>query len=230
MRRVLAGMQRYSLEFSCGGSLLLNDGSDWTRLCMADLIMNIVARVSSEMFGGSQLSRNDEWVRSTIDFAQDVHVGAQKIKNVPKMLRPVAQYFIPEFRKISDHHSTARRVIVPILKEREMQPKKPLDFLQWMSDSAVGPEKDKASIASIQLKLSFAATRTSAATATQLFYDLCAMPQYINPLREEIQASLAETGSFTKQSLLQLEKMDSFMKESQRFNPLFLSESHAELP
>lgn len=200
---------------------------EWTKLCMADLFVKIVARVSSEMFGGSQLSHNEEWVRSTIEFAMDGFIGAQKIKKIPAWLRPVAQYFVPELRRVEDHHSTARRVIIPILQERETKPEKPSDFLQWMSDSALGPEKDKAFIASIQLKLSFAAIHTSAAAPTQLLYDLCTMPQYIEPLREEVRANLAEHGSFTKRSLLKLEKMDSFMKESQRFNPLLLSASFA---
>lgn len=192
---------------------------------MADSFVNIVARGSSQMFGGPQLSHNDEWVRSIIKFTMDAFIGAQKIKKIPEILRPIAQYFIPELRRIESHHATARRIIIPILKEREAKPEKPSDFLQWMSDSAVGPEKDRAFIASIQLKLSFAAIHTSAAASTQLLYDLCAMPQYIEPLREEIEASLAEHGSFTNRSLLQLERMDSFMKESQRFNPLLLSAS-----
>lgn len=195
---------------------------------MADSFVHIVARASSRMFGGSQLSHNEEWVRSTVRFAMDGFVAAQKIKKIPKILKPVAQYFIPELRKIKDHHATARRVIIPILKERENQREKPSDFLQWMSNSALGPEKDKAFIASIQLKLSFAAIFTSAAAPTQLLYDLCAMPQYIKPLQDEVEASLAEHGSFTKQAILQLEKLDSFMKESQRFNPLHLGMSSAK--
>ena len=194
---------------------------------MADEFTNIVARASSRLFGGSRLSDNKEWVQTTIEFTKDVFVGAQKIKKIPCMLRPVAQYFIPEIRRIAKHHSTARRIIIPILKEREVEPEKPSDFLQWMSDSAVGPEKDKSSIASMQLNLSFTAIHKGTAAPTQLLYDLCAMPQYIEPLREEVQATLAEHGSFTYRALLQMEMMDSFMKESQRFNPLLLGELFA---
>lgn len=194
---------------------------------MADSFTYIVARASSHLFGGSQLSCNSEWVQSMINFTNDVFMGAQKIKKIPSLLRPVARYFIPEIRSIAEHHSTARHIIIPILKEREAQPKKPKDFLQWMSDSAVGPEKDKAFIASLQLQLSFTAIHKGAAAPTQLLYDLCVMPQYIEPLRDEVQATLAEHGSFTDRALLQLELMDSFIKESQRFNPLLLSKSSA---
>ena len=194
---------------------------------MVDTFETIVARASSHMFGGSQLSHNEEWVRSTIKFASDVFIGTQKIMKVPQILRPVARYFIAELKEIERHHSTARRVIIPILQEREAQPNKPSDFLQWMSDTAVGPEKDKAFIASTQLMFSLAAIPKCVALCTQLLNDLCAMPQYIEPLQEEIEASLAEYGTFTTQSLLLLEKMDSFIKESQRLNPRNLSTSSA---
>lgn len=49
------------------------------------------------------------------------------------------------------------------------------------------------------------------------------MPEYIQPLRQETEEVLAECGTWNKQALLTLAKMDSFMKESQRFNPLLLS-------
>ncbi len=200
------------------------DGSlDWTEVAMADQFVQIVARVSSRMFGGTELSRHKEWVNSTINFAVDGFLGAQAIKKYPKILRPIAIRFIPELSKISQHHATARRVIVPILEKREAENEKPMDFLQWMFDNAVGEERDKNFIASIQLKLSFAAIHTSAAAPTQLLYDLCAMPEYIAPLRKEIESVLAEHGALTKKALLKLVKLDSFMKESQRFNPLLLS-------
>jgi ent-kaurene oxidase len=177
------------------------------------------------MFGGTDLSRHKEWVDATINFAVDGFIGAQAIKKYPPFIRPLARYWIPELSKISQHHATARRVIVPILKARKAQKTKPTDFLQWMLESAQGAEAEEEFIASIQLKLSFAAIHTSAAAPTQILYDLCARPEYITPLRHEIEKVLVEHGAMNKQALLKLVKMDSFMKESQRFNPLLLSTS-----
>ena len=51
-------------------------------------------------------------------------------------------------------------------------------------------------------------------------YDLCTHPEYIQPLREEIEAVLAEgNGKFIKKSITKLWKLDSFIKESQRLSP-----------
>lgn len=175
------------------------------------------------MFGGTDLSRHQKWVDSTINFAVDGFIGAQAIKTYSPFIRPLARYWIPELSKINQHHATARQVIVPILKARKAQKTKAIDFLQWMLESAQGEEAGEEYIASIQLKLSFAAIHTSAAAPTQILYDLCARPEYIAPLRHEIEEVLVEHGVMNKQALMKLVKMDSFMKESQRFNPLLLS-------
>ncbi|KAM7212308.1 Cytochrome P450 [Rhypophila decipiens] len=208
--------------------------ADWTPLHVHDAVVNIVARVSSRMFGGTDLSTNKEWVDATINFALDGFIGAQAIKKYPHFVRPLAAKFIPALTKIKEHHATAQRVIVPILREREKAAKSgwsssvtgkaPADFLQWMVEAAVGEEMEKSFIAQIQLKLSFAAIHTSAAAPAQLLYDLCCLPQYIQELRAEISEARdsSSTGDLDKRALLKLEKLDSLMKETQRFNPLLL--------
>lgn len=51
-------------------------------------------------------------------------------------------------------------------------------------------------------------------------YDLAARPEFQEPIREEIMASLAENnGVLTKASLDKCHLLDSFLKESQRMNP-----------
>lgn len=46
------------------------------------------------------------------------------------------------------------------------------------------------------------------------------MPEYIDPLREEFRAALAEENCSSKKAILKMPKLDSFMLESQRFKPL----------
>lgn len=55
------------------------------------------------------------------------------------------------------------------------------------------------------------------------------MPEYIEPLRKEIESVLDPDGFIEKRSFNQLVKLDSIMKESQRFNPLLLS-THSIFP
>lgn len=184
----------------------------------------IVARVSSRMFGGPHLSRNKEWIDASVAFAIDGFQGAQKIKKYPGLLKPIAKYFVPEIMSIHEHYQMAEKAAIPLLEAREKSGTKALDLLSWMTDEANGDEKDHKFLASILLKVSFAAIHTSAAAPSQLIYDLCAMPEYIQPLRNETNSVLEEDGLIGKKGFLQMPKMDSIMKESQRFNPLLLSE------
>ncbi|KAI1427219.1 cytochrome P450 monooxygenase [Xylaria sp. FL1777] len=198
---------------------------DWTEVKIADRFVNIVARVSSCMFGGPQLSRDEKWVSSTINFALDGFLVAQKIKAIPKILRPLMARFIPELKNISQHNQTARDIIIPILQARDHigeNEEKPRDFLQWMADEARGDEKDGSFLSKLQLTIGFVSIHTTAAATTQLLFDLCLMPEYIDILRSELHEVLQEYGALNKQALAKLVKMDSIMKESQRLNPLLL--------
>ena len=190
---------------------------------MADTMLVVIARASSRMFGGLALSRNQAWINAIIDFASDGFIGAQKIKQYSEYVKPLVAPFIFELRRIHRHYDTARQIIVPLLEARKRKEEPASDFLQWMMDDAKGDECDLNFIADIQLKMSFAALHTSAATPMQLIYDLCSMPEYIAPLRAEMEEVLSTHAELNKQALLKLHKLDSFMKESLRFNPLLLS-------
>lgn len=53
----------------------------------------------------------------------------------------------------------------------------------------------------------------------QVMYNLCSMPEYIPKLRLEAETVLRASGEvWTVESLNQLARLDSFMKESQRLN------------
>ncbi|KAI4119708.1 MAG: hypothetical protein LQ345_000379 [Seirophora villosa] len=196
---------------------------DWTEVMVADKFTQLVGRVSSRMFGGTKLSQHKEWVNTTITFAVDGFIGAQKIKKYPHFLRPIAAKFIPEIAKIKNHYKLAHDLLIPMMKERKKTGETPMDLLQWMVENAKGEETAEQFIADVQLKVSFAAIHTSAAAPTQLIYDLCEMPEIIAPLREELKNALEKCdGHLTKQAFNMMPKMDSFLKESQRFNPLLL--------
>ncbi|OAQ58685.1 cytochrome P450 [Pochonia chlamydosporia 170] len=195
---------------------------DWTEVDVVDRITQIVARVSSRMFGGTTLSRNKRWVKSSIDFAIDGFVGAQALKKYPEILKPIAARFIPAIQNIKNHYAAVEEAAIPLIKEREATGATASDFLYWMDQDAEGSEKDRAFLAGILLKVSFAAIHTSAAAPTQLLYDLCAMPEYIKPLRQEILDNTDEDGLISRHGFQGMSKLDSIMKESQRFNPLLL--------
>lgn len=130
---------------------------EWTEVPLVDVITRIVARVSSRMFGGPELSRNASWVAASIAFAIDGYIGAQKLKRYPEFLKRPAARLIPEVRNLANHYREAEKAALPMLAERARTGERPKDLLAWMQDAAVGEETDPRFIAGILLKISFAA-------------------------------------------------------------------------
>ena len=55
---------------------------------------------------------------------------------------------------------------------------------------------------------------------TQALYHLAAHPEYMKPMREEVEAVLADEGGWSKAALQKMRKVDSFLKECQRYEGL----------
>jgi ent-kaurene oxidase len=176
------------------------------------------------MFGGTYLSRHEPWTDTMIDFTGDSFLAAQRLKDFPAYSRHLVKFFIPEVKKIFQHFDLADSLISPVLSARSASQEKSTkntDLIQWMLDNR-GHRTNK-KLSHINLHVAFAAIHTSAVAITHIVYDLCAMPEYVKPLREEVTKALEEEGALTKKAFLKMSKLDSFMRESQRFNPLLLS-------
>ena len=59
---------------------------------------------------------------------------------------------------------------------------------------------------------------------THALFHLAARTQYIEPLREEVERVIAEDG-WTKQSMTKMRKLDSFLKEVQRYTGIGMRKS-----
>jgi cytochrome P450 len=98
----------------------------------------------------------------------------------------------------------------------------PDDFLQWMMDMAEDEQDlDPELLAHHMLLLtSLAVVHTSSMAMCHALYDLILMPEYLAPLREEIRETLMSGWeNATKMSFDNQRRLDSFLRESQRFGP-----------
>lgn len=95
------------------------------------------------------------------------------------------------------------------------------DFAEWMKKrSPPHISKNLPLQAEIQCQLAVAAIHTTSMSLTHVLYDLLEHPEYIPILRAECEEVLARNGGqYGRSTMDQLHKVDSFVKESQRFNP-----------
>lgn len=102
-------------------------------------------------------------------------------------------------------------------------------LLSWMIDIATEEEGDAASLAHLEVVMSLASIHTSQMNAVHVLYDIVSRPEYFDLIREEIRKVAEEDGpwmTWQKPSFTKLRKLDSFMRESQRFNPPTLLSMH----
>ncbi|EUC27580.1 hypothetical protein COCCADRAFT_111322 [Bipolaris zeicola 26-R-13] len=200
---------------------------DWTKLAIYENLTNIIAQVSGRLFVGREYCRDPEYLDIAVNFTNETTTAAFAVKNCNKWLRPFKASRLPEIQQLQNRHKRATKFFEPIIRQRqESDQKNSDDMLQWLMDRAKSSNisMDISSLIRQQLTLTVAAIHTTAMTATNSLFCLAAMPEYIEPLREEIQTVLDDNGgSLTPRALQQLVKLDSFIKEVGRWYPFSIS-------
>jgi cytochrome P450 len=191
--------------------------------------------MNARIFVGPVICRDKLWIDTSVDFSTCIFMATGYLKIVPWLLRPLAAPFVPYIRRIHAHHRTAQKLLIPeILRRREEKQKwtdkdgsyerdgRREDMIDWIEETATGAELEPKNIVSRQLGLAFAGTDGTTNHIVNTIYDLAARwDEYGADLRQEAEESLREDGGVVQKTTVnRLSKLDSFMKESQRFNPL----------
>jgi cytochrome P450 len=159
-------------------------------------------------------------------FTASVAVFCMTMRTISPALRPIARYTLVCGRTLRSNIARVTKLLAPVIRTRQQHMNEKFavldedqaqDFVQWLSESAQGPDAEPSAIVMKILFLIVAAMHTSAITAIHALYDLCAHPPLMDELRDEAIKEIGTNG-WTHSSLLRLRKMDSFLKESGRTN------------
>lgn len=214
---------------------------DWTAINVQAKLLRIVALVSGRVFVGLPLSRDEEWMTSTINYTVDVGNCLRVMDSYHYLLRPIVAPFLPELRKLLYYRKRAGIMLAPTvasIMEAVQHKAKDSDFespfrddqfnmVSWILGHHKKPESVKPEIlGEDQMMVAFAAIHTTTITVSHALFDLATYPECIAELRAEIMEVTATEpdGKLKKTSMPKLKKLDSFIKESQRMHPLGLSE------
>ncbi|KAI6016773.1 cytochrome P450 [Pisolithus microcarpus] len=194
----------------------------WKSVPAVETVREIVCRTSNGVFVGLPLCRDHDWIDLNSRFAVDVATDA----NILNMfLVPLVSKKLPN---TAAGIARAMKHLDPIVKkrlrcagEREADwSDKPNDILQWLID-----EKQESSTGQLALRVltvNFASIHSTTNTFTQALYNLAAYPQYVGPLREEVDTIIREHG-WTKEVIALMRKVDSFLAETQRLEGVLTS-------
>ncbi|KAJ7717646.1 cytochrome P450 [Mycena maculata] len=200
---------------------------EWITVHAMQTILPVVSRVSNQLFIGLPKCRDPDYIKITTQFALDVAKDALLLHLIPSSLRSLAA-------RLFGHLETSTRNIMkhvgPMIQHRiEMDDKygpdwpngdRPNDLISWLLDEARGhPERRTVrNLTHTLLHLNFAAIHTTTQGFLHAFYTLASHPEYVQPLREEIE-SVTKSEGWTKAAMGKMVKLDSFMKESSRLAP-----------
>ena len=223
-----------AFEIELSGKL----GEDpWIRVHAFETLHKIVARVSTRIFGGKELRDNPKYLDTVEQYLTNIFKTAITIRLVPDWAKFPASFFLPCSWKITYNAWKARSILIPyidlrkatvaeraIANARVSKTEFP-DLLQYMIERAKGRDEESMRLASMVVSLALASNHTTTMALTEALYDICTHPEYIPELREEIETAVKGDSGWQKTTLTKMQKLDSFIKESQRMHPPSLSMS-----
>lgn len=204
--------------------LLPHNETVWVPVHAIEVARKVVARASNRIFVGLPVCRDKAFLDLMVNFTLDVARARDLLALFPPALKPFVAKLVV---KLDSRIEEGMQVLRPIIQERmeiiekfgKDSPEKPDDMLQWIIDALVERNEPMEQVVLITLFVNIAAINTSSNSFTHALYHLAARPEWIAPLREEAEAVIGDEG-WTKNAMGRLVKIDSFMRESQRYNSI----------
>ncbi|KAH8769744.1 cytochrome P450 [Hyaloscypha finlandica] len=194
-------------------------------------------------FIGPPLSRENSWVDAMYNYSDDLKQTFLTLERFPTWTWPLLHPFLFKFLRINERRKMIEAKLRPIVAQQNPRHDVEGDQGQKTNSTEVGyqgpdhqktlfnwvrerlgrqKEDDIKLLARIQLRAALAGMDTVSHALTNVIYDLAAYPEYVEPLREEIVSAIGTAKVWSKPAMEKLDKMDSFIKESMRVNPMYL--------
>lgn len=208
--------------------------TDWQEVDIQEAMRRIAGRMAAKAFVGHPACRDLDWIRISVGFSMDVFKTGLILRMFPPLLHPIVARLLPSRRRVMENLRTAERILGPLMEKhraaiaaraRGEEVGEEDILLHWMMDNATEEENKLDNMAVRNLFITLAAVHTTSMSASHMLFDLCAHPEWLHVMREEISEVKRELGPLSsspsaspKNWLARLEKMDSLFVESQRMN------------
>ncbi|KAK5637332.1 hypothetical protein RRF57_013044 [Xylaria bambusicola] len=185
-----------------------------------EAMLKVITGMSSRIFVGQNLSKDERWLRMIVEYTMDVFLISAALRPYPAILRPFIAPWLSSVKRMKRHLRIAQKLFAPIFAHsmpKESKSSRDYSVIEWMSRSAQGGDRDPRILVKKLLFLTLAAIHTSTMSITHALFDLCEHTECIEPLREEIEA-VVRTQGWNLSAINSMKLLDSFLKESQRIN------------
>lgn len=151
--------------------MILGQPEDWKELRLQPTAFRIVSRLTALIFLGPAFMNNPEWQRIVTMYTADLLMACRRLNTIPKMLRPLVHWFLPECRKLRVYIKEAQALIHPEVERRleeirlngGVARKRVLDSVDWFvaSGQARPDMKEEFDIAVGEIAIAMAAVHVS---------------------------------------------------------------------
>ncbi|OAG08623.1 cytochrome P450 [Paraphaeosphaeria sporulosa] len=220
-------VQKFHTHASAGVAEFWGEEEAWHDARWADTGVRLIGLMSASVFVGDELAQNATWQRITTSYAMTMFMATRALRSCPSWTRPFVHWFLPACRNCRAEVKCARQLLQQELDKRAIEKReaascqdqasvKPEDSITWVEEATAGRSYDAVGM---QLGMSMAAIVTTSELLKQALTNICAHPELVAPLRDEIEASVRAHG-WTTAGLFNVQLLDSVIKETQRLNPL----------
>ncbi|KAF8993229.1 cytochrome P450 [Cyathus striatus] len=199
---------------------LLPPTQEWKAFQPMNTFVDVVCRITNRTFVGLPLSRNANFLQICKLYTLDVFKDSVIMNMVPSFIRPLSYFVLKNsYRQILMCMKHLEPVISDYEKMNTTGGEMPNNMLAWLLEAAKDEERSPLRLTKRILLANFTAIHTTTHTFVQALYNLVSNPAYIPELREEIE-DVVECNGWSRAALESMNKLDSFIKETQRLAPL----------
>lgn len=208
---------------TCFGKVKTSNGSK--ELLAPTLIKKVMCDLNGYAFFGDELAKNEVFMKSVLEYNELVVIAAEVLRITPNFLKRWVGTF---FKNQGGIQATVFQMINEVV-ERRLKDKADReaglidtpaqsDLVTWIIDTAPKELNWGARRITYEvIAIWFGSVHALSATTSYALYDLCLYKEYLSPLRDELNSEEFKSFMHTTQGLPLL---DSFIKESTRFNPM----------
>ncbi|KAJ5107504.1 hypothetical protein N7456_004179 [Penicillium angulare] len=185
----------------------------------------VTSLMSGRAFVGVPLSHDEEWVESTVNYTGNVTKAWLVLRALNRFVRPFVAPFLPEVKELMRMREMTSTKMAPLLEQTARGEGKGKsednpggDMIRWFQ-SRYKAKASARELARDQILATFASIYNLSNALTYLMFDLASYPEFHEPLRQEINEVLGDSGVIDKDKLQRLKKLDSFVREYQRHSP-----------
>ncbi|BCS19564.1 putative cytochrome P450 [Aspergillus puulaauensis] len=213
---------RMTMRKTISESLAAVGSPGWKQVNAVSLAREVTNRVNNHVLVGEDLAANPGFHKASLRYNQDVVIAMELCRHVPSLLVPVVATATMGW---SGAMKQVAGYLTGSIEERLLEAadrkhvKKRCDGIQWVMDCSRTPAQQTV-LRMVQqtIALMFASAHQIPMALIYAIYNLCIYPQYIEPLRREIE-QVQRTKKFEEQ-FNHMPLMEGFLRESGRLNPL----------